>query len=103
MTKRSLSPQRQRLVELLQKINFGRIQWLKFEGGEPVFDPPPRTILEVKFGGESGPRPELSIEDFLLKTQVVELFEHFDRIQSGSIHELEVKHGMPFRMTLLAA
>ena len=70
------------------------------ESGEPVFDPPPRIVREVKFGGENGPRPELRAGDFALKTQVVELFEHLDRLGDGTLERLEVKHGLPFRMTV---
>ena len=66
VTKRSLTAPRRRLVELMQQINFGRIEGLTLRGGEPVFDPAPRIVREVKFGGENGPRPERDSSDFLL-------------------------------------
>jgi hypothetical protein len=34
----------------------------------------------------------------LLKQQVVELFDLLDKRRSGTIHVLEVKHGLPFRV-----
>lgn len=40
-TKASLTPARRRLLELMQEINFGRIEGLAVRGGEPVLDPPP--------------------------------------------------------------
>lgn len=98
LSKASLSPQRRRLVELLQRINFGRIEGLLVEAGEPVLDPLPDVRYEYKFGGDNGPRPELGRPDFALKAQLVELFEHLDRIVEGGIDVLEVKHGLPFRM-----
>jgi hypothetical protein len=98
LTKTALSESRKRLVELMQDLNFGRIEDLVVRRGEPVLEPPPRTVREVKFGGENGPRPERGAGDFVLKTQVVELFEHLDRLSSGTVEILEVKHGLPFRM-----
>jgi hypothetical protein len=97
-SKLSLSPQRQRLVEAMQSINFGQIGGLKVVDGEPVMNPPPRVVREIKFGGENGPRPELGLADFSLKRQTTELFEFFDQFRSGVIDVLEVKHGLPFRV-----
>src|SRR3954466_5096327 len=96
-TKMSLTPQRRRFLEHLQVLNFGRVESLRIVGGEPVLDPPPRTIVEYKFAFDTGHRPELALDDFVLKAPVVELFAHFDRIQSGVIDSLEIRHGMPFR------
>ena len=39
--KSSLSPARQKLLRLMQSVNFGRIEQLRVSGGEPVFAPPP--------------------------------------------------------------
>ncbi len=102
--KSSLSPARRSLVELMQRVNFGRIEGLVIRGGEPVLeDLGTRVVLEVKFGGENGPRPEAAAAaaaDFALKRQVVELFGHFDRLGDGRIEVLTVKHGLPFGMNV---
>jgi hypothetical protein len=97
-TKASLSPARRRLLELLQQVNFGRVEGLALEGGEPLFDPPPRVVREIKIGGENGPRAELDGTDFRLKAQVVELFQYLDQLGSGTIDVVEIKHGLPFRL-----
>lgn len=97
-TKASLSPARRRLLELFQQVNFGRVEQLPVVNGEPQLDPPPRVVREIKFGGENGPRPELGASDFVLKSQVVELFRCFDQLGNGTIDAIEVKHGLPFRM-----
>jgi len=88
------------LVRLMQQLNFGHIDGLVVRDGEPVLDPPPEIVREVKFGSENGPRPEASIEDFLLKSRVVEFFDQLSRLGDGAIESLEVKHGLPFRMTV---
>jgi len=98
VTKVSLSAPRRRLLELLQRLNFGRIEGLTLRGGDPVLEPSPRVIREYKFGGENGPRPEPAAADFPLKAQQAEMFRTFDRIRDGLIDLLEVKHGLPFKM-----
>jgi len=97
-----LSPGRKRLVRQMQEINFGRIERLGIKEGDPLFDPPPKIVREVKFGGDNGVRPEASTEDFVLKAQVVDLFRQFDGISTGQIDLIEVKHGLPFRMQVAA-
>ena len=103
--KSSLSPERKHLLELMQRINFGRIEGLLLLDGEPVFDDPkpPRTVLELKFGAENGPRPEGASGDFALKRQVTELFEQFDQLKNAHIQVLTVKHGLPFGMHVESA
>lgn len=98
LNKASLSTARRQLLEMLQQINFGRLESLVVRNGEPILDPMPRRVLEIKFDSENGPRPELGITDFLLKQQIVELFDYFDELRDGVIDALEVKHGLPFRM-----
>jgi len=98
LSKQHLSSNRSRLLEMLQALNFGRIEQLRVISGEPAFDPSPKITREVKFGGENGMRPELSLSDFSLKRQVQELFEELDQIGNGVIDVLVVKHGLPFSM-----
>lgn len=95
-TKGALSHPQRRLLELVQRINFGRIEGLAVRNGEPVVDPAPRVVREIKLGAEHEPRRELEKEDFVLKSQVVELFEHLTRLGNGEVERLEVKHGLPF-------
>src|SRR4051812_34989572 len=92
--KGSLSSGRRRLVEVMQLLNFGRIEGLAIKGGEPMFDPAPRIIRDVKLGGANGPRLESGIADFVLKDSVVELFNHLTRIGDGTLESLEIKGGV---------
>lgn len=99
----SLPPERRRLLRLMQQMNFGRFEALVIRDGQPVFEPAPRQVHEFKFPGDNSPRPELNAENFLLKTQVVELFQQFDRLKNGTVEVLEIKHGLPFRMLVAEA
>lgn len=98
LRKGGLSPSRRRLLELMQRIAFGRIEGLAVRGGEPSFDPPPRVVRKVKIGGENGPRPEVMSTDFPLKREVLELFEHLTELGDSTVRCLEVKGGVPFSL-----
>ncbi len=101
-TKSNLSSSRKKLIELMQRINFGRIDGLIVENGEPVFDPPPRIILEVKFGGENCTIPEIVSGDFTLKSKALEFFTYLDHLSNGTVETIEIKHGLPFNMKVEA-
>ena len=84
----------------MQTINFGRLTNLVVRNGQPIYDPPPKIIREIKFGGENGPHIEFAKEDYVLKDQVVELFHHLQKLGDGTVQSLEIKRGLPFRMTV---
>jgi hypothetical protein len=96
--KSQLTPSQVQLVELMQRISFGAIEDLVICDGTPVFDPHPRVIRDVKFGGSNGPRPEADLSDFSLKSSVQELMAVFSALGNATVRRLEVKHGLPFRM-----
>lgn len=102
-SKSSLSPARRRLVELMQDLNFGRVERLEVLDGQPVFDPPPRIVREIKFGAQNEPRPEGVLRDFVLKAQLVEFFACLDTLGDGVLERLEVQHGLPFRVVVVAS
>jgi len=99
-TKSSLSPAQRRLVELMQQINFGRIEDLQVRAGEPVFSPAPRVVRKLKVGGDNGPRPEFAFDDFLLKNQIPELLETLAAVKDGEILLIDVRHGLPFAVEI---
>ena len=98
ITKSVLSEPQSRLVELLQRLNFGRIEGLQVRGGEPVFEPASRVVQKLKIGGDNAPRPEASLEDFWLKRQTIEMLEAIANLGDGEVLTIEVKHGLPFAM-----
>ena len=97
-TKSALSPSRKRLVELMQKVGFGRIEGVDVCDGEPILSPKPRIVRVLKCGGDNGPRPESSLGDFPLKRQVVGLMQLLDEVGDGRIALVEVLHGLPHRV-----
>ena len=100
VTQASLSPSRRGLVELMRRINYGRIEALNVRAGAPVFDPLPCVIQKVKIGGDNGPRPETKSQDFTLRKEVVEFFEHLKALGTGVVRCIEIKNGLPFSMDI---
>lgn len=95
LTKRSLSPARQRLVMLVQNQVFGTIHDLSFRNGEPLFDPHPKIVRRVKLGGCNTARPQAATADFAIKQEWVEFFNHLDACENGTVLVIEVAHGLP--------
>ena len=94
---RDLSPARRRLVALMQDLHFGRIERLEIPAGEPVFDPAPSAIREIKLGNAE-PAPPRPNGDFQLKGQVIDLIRELDALGDGVVEAIEVRHGLPFRV-----
>ena len=93
-----LSPARQALVRLCQAINHGSIEDLGVRNYDPVFDPWPVTLRDVKLGSDEEPRPELTLADFVVSGGVVRLMSLLDEMKCGTIRRIEVHAGVPRRM-----
>ena len=93
-----LSPARQALVRLCQAINYGSIEDLEIRHAEPVFDPPPVVVRDVKLYGDEQPRPELSLKDFVLSEEAARLMNGLDEVKCGTLRRIEVHAGLPRRM-----
>lgn len=97
MRKKDLSGPWQALLVGMQQINHGRIERLRIVRGQPLLDAPARIVRAFKAGGENGPRPEALLEDFDLKSEVVEFHDDMTRRGEVMIESLVIKHGVPFR------
>jgi hypothetical protein len=95
ITKSSLSEPQCRLIELLQSLNFGRVEALHVRNGVPVFEPRPRVIQTLKMGGHNAPREEVSLKDFWLKEPVIDLLQTIAKIGEGEVITITVMHGLP--------
>jgi hypothetical protein len=95
ISKSSLSDPERRLIELLQDINFGRIENLQVRRGVPAFNPAPDVVRTHKMGSTKGPREEAGLKDFWLKEPVVDLLRTMREIGDGEILSMTVMHGLP--------
>ena len=101
MTNRSLtalSAARRKLAQAIRRLHYGQILGLTLRNGEPIFDPAPQIVHDIKLASDSVPRPALRSADTPLNRQFQELFDVFDRLDSGVIDVIEVKAGQPFRV-----
>lgn len=98
--KSQLTPARQRLVEDMQRLGYGRYKKLVVCNGQPVLDPPPRRYRHRRLHGANQDRKEDVLPDFRLKDSILKLFEEMDRLGSGVIARLEVRDGLPYDMTI---
>jgi hypothetical protein len=102
LRKRDLTPARRRFIERMQQTGFGRYEHVVVRRGEPQLDPAPRCTTEVKFGADdNGPRPEAQLADYTLKPQVVEFLDLCSRLGDAEISLLEIRHGVPYRVSLV--
>ena len=56
-----LSPQRQVLVRLCQRTNYGSIRDLEVRDRQPVFAPAPVVLMDLKLDSADQPRPETAL------------------------------------------
>jgi hypothetical protein len=95
-----LSASRQALVRLCQHVNFGQILSLQVRNAEPIWDPAPTILSEVRLEIEETPRPERDLADFKLSFAIRRLMRQLDYIQEGKIEKVEVREGIPRRLIL---
>lgn len=95
-----LSSARQALVRLCQTINWGSIENLTVEHSEPIFDPSPLILTDLKLDSDEGPRPELALADFVVGNEVLRLMILLDEMKSGTIRHIVVNAGIPRRILL---
>ena len=93
-----LSPARQGLVRLCQRMNFGEIRNIRVESGDPVFDSHPIVLIDERLDTDEAPRREAALADFVLAAEVCRLMLRFDEIRSGAIERIEVRGGLPRRV-----
>jgi hypothetical protein len=100
ITKTSLNAAVARLIELMQALNFGRIERLQVRSGLPAFEPPPQITQKLKMGGDNAPRPEVTYTDFRLKDGVIELLQIVQQLGNGEIRSIEVRCGLPVNVEI---
>ncbi len=95
-----LSQSERTFVTALHQLGYGRVEFLRIEGGELVLDPPPPVVRDVKFGTTDPVAVKQFPEEFELKRQVAEFFEYVRSVDAGEIRTLEVHNGLPFSMEI---
>jgi hypothetical protein len=98
--KTTISNPRRQLLRLIANTGFGRIENLDVQGGEPVLDPSPRIVREIRLGSERSHGRRAIDEDLLSRPQVIDLLRLLSEIGDGTMGTLEIQNGLPFRVRL---
>jgi hypothetical protein len=83
-------------------INHGNIESLEVRDTEPIFDPMPLAMKDVKLDSDEGPRPEVDLLDFELCMEVRRLMRQLDALITGTIEQIVVRGGIARRIVLRA-
>ena len=97
-----VSAPRQVLVRLCQSVDYGQILELHVRVGEPVFNPAPLVLRDIKLDADYAGRPETELADFTLSAEVCRLLDRIDEIKAGRIQRIEVRAGIPRRILIEA-
>ncbi len=95
-----LSGSKQKLIRIVQTINYGSILNLTVINGELNFDPGPEVLIDIRLDEEVLPRPETNLNEFSLGVEVCRLLAQIEVLQNGSIERIIVHAGVPRRVTL---
>jgi hypothetical protein len=93
-----LSSACQALVQLCQSINHGSIEDLKIERSEPIFDPSPVILWDVKLDTDEVPRAEIDLAEFVLCSEVCRLMRQLHELGTGIIERIDIRAGIPKRI-----
>jgi hypothetical protein len=92
---RDLSAQQRSLLHLMREHQFGRVENMPVEDGEPILDGV-KIVRVVRLGAESNVTHVTRLNDFELKNPVCDLFEKLAQLRNGTIVRLEFRRGLPF-------
>lgn len=88
------------LIRLIRQTQFGCISNIKLSAGQPILDGNTSVSIEFKLSGLEPTKEVLSEQDYLNKPQVRTLFERFRTLGNGTIECLDVRDGLPFKVTI---
>lgn len=99
VTIHDLLPSEVAFVAAMQRLAFGRFEYIQIRGGELVLNPGPVTVRDVKFGSPvTTGKPSAATSE--LRQQIAEFFAYVREVNAGEIRQLEVRHGLPFSMEI---
>jgi hypothetical protein len=65
---------------------------------EPVLNPVPIVLLNLKLDTDEALRPELGLTDFALSHEVCRLLDRLEEINNGVIGRIVIRAGIPHRL-----
>lgn len=96
LTTSELSAQQRSLVDLMREHQFGRIENMPIQAGQPILAQGVKVVRVVRLSGESGPNLGPSADQYELKGSIRNLFDELQRVRNGTVISLEFRHGLPW-------
>ena len=94
-TTRDLTAAQRRLLQIMHELQFGRVENMRVQAGQPVLDASLKIVRVVRLGGEGRTTHFPIGDEFELKQAVRDLFDELARLHNGIIVRLEFRHGLP--------
>jgi hypothetical protein len=94
-TTRDLSAAQLWLLRTMSERQFGRIEHLEVQRGQPAPGPAMKVVRVAHLGGGSDGAKVPHGEEFELKQAVRDLFAELGRLNNGTVVRLELKRGLP--------
>ena len=98
--KSALSPAWRAFVNHCQRLNFGVLEDVQFQDGEPVGRA--HVLKTLSFGGHknNGPAPDLDNPNAVLRDSWIEVFILAAANPNLLVRRFELAHGNPLKLTL---
>ena len=102
-TIRDLTEPQRWLIQIMSENQFGRIENLRVEGGQPVPGRCLKIVRVKRLGANSGGPPNpADAGDFELKQANKDLLDELSRIGNGGVCRIEFRHGLAFQVETTA-
>ena len=101
-TTRDLTAAQRSVLKIMRENQFGRLENVPVQGGQPVLDRGVKVVRVARLGGESVGMTVPCTDEFELKRAVCDLFDELARLGNGTVVKLEFKHGLPFSLETVA-
>jgi hypothetical protein len=87
----------------MSEYQFGRLENLSVQAGQPILDRSAKIVRVTSLGGERSGTRVPSTDEFQLKQAVCDLFDELARLRDGLIVRLEFRRGLPCLLETTAA
>jgi len=87
-------------ARLVHETRFGTIENIRLSGGQPVIDDNTEIATEYRLSGMEPAREVMTDDEYLSKPQVRSMFERFKLVREGTVQNLDIRDGLPFKMTV---
>jgi hypothetical protein len=96
-----LTVAQRQLLDVMSALQYGRVENLPIQVGEPVFGRGVKLVRVARLGGATG-EPNVHAAEFELKKSVCDLFTELEQVGNGLIVRLEFRRGLPCLFEIIA-